>query len=258
MSTTTETPTISIHMCTYNRAHFIKQAIDSVLSQTFTDFELLILDDASTDNTKEVILPYLTDPRIRYITNEHNLGITKNRNKALSLSRGTYIAVLDSDDYWIDIHKLQKQIDFIKTHSEYTLVGTYIHIVNNTNTIIKKISYPTSHFFIKQLLLIKNLFAHSSVMYRKDVVVSLGGYDESLAIWEDYDLWLKIGLTHKFANIQEYTTAYRKHSNQSNSYNIQIGKDAQKYIIEKYKKSYKGYICAKILNVLRNIKNNGK
>lgn len=251
-------PTVSIHMCTYNREHFIQQAIDSVLAQTYTDFELLILDDASTDNTKEVVLPYLIDTRIRYITNEYNLGITKNRNKALSLSQGKYIAVLDSDDYWIDTKKIQKQIDFLEKHNDYALVGTYMNIVDNTNHLIKKVSYPTSHFLIKQLLLIKNMFAHSSVMYRKDIIISLGGYDESLAIWEDYDLWLKIGLTYKYSNISEYTTAYRKHDNQSNSHKIQIGRDAQKHIIEKYKKTYNGYICAKILNTLRNIKNYGK
>jgi glycosyltransferase involved in cell wall biosynthesis len=248
-------PQLTIHMLTYNRAHFIKQAIDSVLSQTFQDFELLILDDASTDNTSELIQPYLIDSRIKYIKNEQNLGITKNRNKALSLSQGEYIAVLDSDDYWTDNNKLQKQINFLNKDNDHVLVGTNIIIVDENNNLIKKVKYPSSNFTIKKLLLIKNLFCHSSVIYRKKEILDLGCYDENLSIWEDYDLWLKIGLKYKFANLNIFTTAYRRHGNQSNSEKKQIGRDAQIYIINKYKKDYNGYMVAKIVNKLRNLLN---
>lgn len=248
-------PKITIQICTYNRAHFIKQAIDSALSQTFKDFEILIMDDKSTDNTAEIIQPYLNDSRIKYIQNEKNLGITKNRNKALSLSQGEYIAVLDSDDYWTDNTKLQKQVDFLDKNSDYILVGTKIIIVDENNNLIKKVNYPVNNFIIKKLLLIKNLFCHSSVMYRKKEIIDLGSYDENLRIWEDYDLWLKIGLKYKFANLNIYTTAYRKHSNQSNSDKKNIGREAQAYIINKYKKGYNGYTLAKLVDKLRNLLN---
>jgi len=241
-------------MCTYNRAHFITQAIDSVLSQTFTDWELIILDDCSTDNTKEIIQKYLTDPRIKYIENEINLGITKNRNKALSLSHGEYIAVLDSDDYWTNNNKLSLQNEFLDLNKNYTLVGTNMIIVDEQGQVIKKVKYPSNNFFIKNLLLLKNLFCHSSVLYRKQDILNLGSYDENLPIWEDYDLWLKLGLKHKFANLYQQTTAYRKHTGQSNTEKIKIGQDAQKQIIEKYKETYNGYILAKIIDKLRNIK----
>ncbi|MBC7766807.1 glycosyltransferase [Arenimonas sp.] len=239
-------------MCTYNRAHFIKQAIDSVLSQTFQDWELLIVDDCSTDNTKKIISTY-SDDRIRYIQNPENLGITENRNKALSLSTGEYVAVLDSDDYWIDTNKLSLQNDFLDQNNNYALIGSNMIIVDEQGKTIKKVTYPYVNFLIKNLLLMKNLFCHSSVLYRKQEILNLGGYDVTLPIWEDYDMWLKIGLKYKLANLSQYTTAYRKHTNQSNSIKIKIGKDTQKFIIEKYKKSYLGYNFSKTLNTLRNI-----
>lgn len=243
-------------MCTYNRAHYIAQAIDSVLSQTFTDFELLILDDTSTDNTEQILQPYLTDPRVKYIQNKTNLGITKNRNKALSLSNGKYIAVLDSDDYWTDNNKLALQKEFLDTNPDYTLIGTNMTVVDESNNILKKIKYLSNNFGIKKLLLLKNFFCHSSVMYKKQEIIDLGSYDESLPIWEDYDLWLKIGIKYKFANLYQNTTAYRRHNNQSNAEKIKIGQDTQKLIIERYKNQYSFYTLAKIINKLRNIKSN--
>lgn len=251
-------PKLTIHMCTYNRAHTIQQAIDSVLEQTYTDWELLILDDASTDTTQEIVSTYISDNRIKYIRNENNLGITRNRNKALSLSLGEYIAVLDSDDYWIDTTKLEQQVNFLDTTRTHALVGTYMHVVDDQGTLVKKVSYPRSNSYIHNTLLLKNMFCHSSVMYRKDVVVRLGGYDESLAIWEDYDLWLRIGLQSAYANLPLYTTAYRIHAHQSNSQKIQLGKNTQVTIIKKYRKKYPGYSIARILNILRNIKSYAK
>jgi len=244
-------PQVSIHMCTYNRAHFIPQAIDSVLSQTFQDWELLILDDQSTDNSEEVISQY-KDSRIRYIKNPENLGITKNRNKALSLSTGKYVAVLDSDDYWTDNTKLAKQVDFLNSHPDYTLVGTNMTIINENGLVIKKVNYPTHNFVLKNLLLLKNFFCHSTVLYRKQVVLDLGSYDESLPIWEDYDLWLKIGLKHKFANLDINGANYRQHASQSNTEKKIIGQQAQATIINRYKNSYNGYIFAKLIDTLRN------
>jgi glycosyltransferase involved in cell wall biosynthesis len=236
-------PKLSIQICTYNRANLITKAIDSVLSQTFQDFEILILDDASSDNTEEIIKPFLSDSRIRYIKNSQNLGITKNRNNGITLSSGEYIAVLDSDDYWIDNNK------------DYALVGTNMIIVDEANKELKKVCYPTKNFVIKKTLLIKNMFSHSSVMYRKNEIISLGSYDAKISIWEDYDLWLRIGLKYKFANLNIFATAYKKHSAQSNTGIIKVGLDTQKIIIERYKKMYTGYRVAKFINKLREKRN---
>src|SRR5574344_2461092 len=118
---------ISIIICTYNRADLLPKAIASVLSQSYQDFELIIIDDASTDNTKDVIP---NDDRIKYYKNEVNLGISKSRNLGVSLSCGQYIAMLDSDDYWLDNNKLQKQLEVINQDSKIGLVGTGIILVD--------------------------------------------------------------------------------------------------------------------------------
>lgn len=111
---------ISIIMPTYNCARFIAKSIESVLAQTYTDWELLIVDDCSTDNTISVVQPYLRDTRIHYFTLEHNSGAAIARNKALREAKGQYIAFLDSDDLWLP-EKLQKQIDFMETnHYDFT------------------------------------------------------------------------------------------------------------------------------------------
>jgi glycosyltransferase involved in cell wall biosynthesis len=239
-------------MCTYNRADFIKEAVDSVLAQTYTDWELLILDDASTDDTERVLLPYLADPRIRYIKNDHNLGITKNRNKALALANGEYIAVLDSDDYWVNTGKLAEQVEFLDSHPDYAVVGTNIIIISKKNNSYRPFPYPWSNFLIQHSLLFKNQFCHSAVVYRKNAIIELGSYDENLPIWEEYDLWLRVGQRYKLKNLCMYGTAYRLHNDQISSQRIKIGKDTQIHLIEKYRRSYHGYTIALLLNKLRN------
>lgn len=244
-------PKVSIQMCTYNRAHFIKQAIQSVLSQTFSNWELLIIDDASTDNTKEVVASCPPDTRIKYVENESNLGITKNRNKCLNLSQGEYIAVLDSDDYWLDRTKLEKQVEFLDKNPSYALVGTNMQIVDENNNIIRRAFYQRDDALIKSGILTKNQFCHSSVLYRKKIVKELGGYDESLVIWEDYDLWLRIGINSKFDNLSLISTAYRKHENQSDSKKRKESLKFLSEIIEKYKDDYPNYFIARLVQFLR-------
>ncbi|MES2986075.1 MAG: glycosyltransferase family 2 protein [Patescibacteria group bacterium] len=252
------TPKISIHMCTFNRAHFIAQAIDSVLKQSYQAWELLILDDCSTDNTRDIVQPYLRDSRIIYIKNDHNLGITPNRNKALSLSTGTYIAVLDSDDFWIDAGKLADQVKFLETHKDHVLVGTNMIIVSEQGKMLKKTHYPTSDYVIKMFLLLKNFFCHSSIMYRKQEIMIAGGYNQLLAIWEDYDLWLKLGRKYKLANLPSHATAYRKHNNQSNSDKVHVGLLTQSHIINSYKDTYPGFEIATLVHKFRSRKSHGK
>ncbi len=253
-------PKVTVQICTYNRENFIKQAIDSVLSQSFTDFEIIITDDCSTDNTEKVVNSY-TDKRIKYIKNETNLGIAKNRNKSLKMSNGEYIAVLDSDDYWIDKDKLKKQVEFLDLYKDYVLIGTYMNIVDKNNVLIKKTKYINKYFFnynfiLKKLLLIKNFFCHSSVMYRKKEVYNIGSYDENLPIsWEDYDLWLKLGLKYKIANLNRVSVNYRIHESQSDANKKEIVKKTDYFILDKYKKLYPFYFLAKLRYKIREILN---
>ena len=122
---------ISIIILTYNRAGFISEAIKSALEQSFSDWELIIIDDASQDNTREIAEDYAKkDSRIKYFRNDEHLRISKSRNKALGLARGEYVAVLDSDDVWSDRDKLKKQYEFLERNKDYVLVGGGVIVID--------------------------------------------------------------------------------------------------------------------------------
>ena len=206
-------PQISVIMITRNRAHFIAAAIESVLRQSFSDWELLILDDDSTDGTDEIVKRFAdADKRIQYVKNNSVRGISASRNDGLEKAQGEYIAVLDSDDVWTDMGKLQKQFDFLTNNPDYTLIGSNIKIVNEKGSFIKNTDFTTEDIDIRAKILIFNQIAHSTVLYRKDTAEKIGGYDKGLSCVEDLDLFLRLGSIGKMKNLKEITTAYTKHS----------------------------------------------
>ncbi len=245
-------PKISIIIITYNREEFIKEAIDSVLFQSFKDWQLIIIDDGSDDKTKELVKEYLNiGLNIKYVRNEKRLGISRARNLALSMCESKYIAVLDSDDLWCDSEKLQKQIDFLEKNKEYALVGTNAIFINNRGVFIKKSNVKLADYNIRKSILIRNQFFHSSVIFRNNIFKILRGYDESLKIGEDYDLFLRIGNKHKFANIKDCCIKYRVHNNSiCVSDRICASRDTQN-IIKKYRTYYPNYFFAFIKSYLR-------
>ena len=206
-------PKISVTICTYNRANFLLKAIESVLAQTFTDYEIIIVDDASTDNTETLVEPYLASHKnILYVKNPVNLGISKTRNIALSHAHGEYIAVLDSDDTWTDTNKLQKQFDFLEQNKDYVLIGSNIQIVDEHGVKIQDTTFPTEDTLIRATILKSNPIPHSTVLYRKTLAEKVGRYSEKLSCVEDLDLFLRLGLLGKVKNLAEITTAYTRHS----------------------------------------------
>lgn len=205
-------PKISIIICTYNREDFIKRAIESALSQSFSDFEIIIMDDASSDNTERIVRDLIqNNTRIKYVRNDVNLGISRNRNKGATLAKGQYIAILDSDDMWGDREKLQKQFNFLENNSDYVLVGSNIEVVDENENLIKETDFATEDTIIRGKILKTNQIPHSSVMYRKSAFEKAGGYNESLSCDEDLDLFLRLGLLGRMKNLREITTSYTKH-----------------------------------------------
>ena len=205
-------PKVSVITVTYNREAFIREAIDSIRAQSFTDWELIVVDDASTDNTRQIVDMYIaTDTRIRYYRNEKNLGIAKTRNKGLELARGQYIAPLDSDDIWLDANKLKKQVEFLDINKDYCMLGGGIMRIDAESKPIQKILYPVYDSLIRKIILQFNPFPQSTLLYRKDVALACGGYSENYKICDDYDLWLKMGLKSKFTNIPQVLAGYRIH-----------------------------------------------
>ena len=245
-------PKVSIVICTYNRAHLIEKAIGSILTQTFSDWELLIIDDASKDNTEEVVKKYYQDDkRISYIRQPQNVGIARNRNTGIELSKGEYIAVLDSDDEWIDTNKLQKQIDFLESNKDHALIGTNIIIVDENGNKISQTNYDTKDSDIRNKILLVDQTAQSSVVYRKQIAVECGGYDGKYEIADDYDLWFKIGLKHQMANLPEITVKYLEHSNGISKAKRLKHATEHKKVIEVYKKDYPNYYPALLKAYLR-------
>jgi glycosyltransferase involved in cell wall biosynthesis len=248
-------PKVSVIIITYNRAGLLVKAITSVLSQSYSNFELIIIDDASIDNTKELVVGLMKqDQRIKYFKNEVNLDIAKSRNRGVSLAGGEYIAMLDSDDYWLDNNKLSKQVVYLENNLEVGLVGTAIRCENEKGLVIKEDIFATDDAKIRSLMLWKNQVAQSSVLFRKLSYIKAGGYDETLNIGEDYDLWLKIGRDFKLANLTDVTVAYLIHSKgrtKEQKFKTIIATDK---IVKRYKKKYPGYFKARIKSILRLLK----
>lgn len=203
------TPLVSVVLPVYNGEKYLNEAIDSILNQTFTDFEFIILNDGSTDETEEIILSY-ADPRIRYVKNETNLQIVKTLNKGISLAKGKYIARTDADDFSLP-HRLAIQLKYMQSHPEVIVCGSYIQIYEQPKRIWK---VPVQDEAIKAMLLFESCLLHPTVIFTKDMALN-NKYRSSFLGAEDYDLWERLSEdsnTH-FANIPEVLLLYRLHPN---------------------------------------------
>lgn len=201
---------ISIILPTYNRARLLARAAQSILSQSFPEFELIVINDASTDGTKAYLDDLAQkDPRVHPIHNAKNNypDISKNLNEGLRISRGKYIARLDDDDYWCDNDKLRKQVDFMESHLEYVVCGGGTIVIDNNGNERFRYFKPETDESIRKRALFANPFTHSTVMFRRDVALAVGGYG-NFKNAEDWDLWLRMGTKGKFYNFQEYFVRY--------------------------------------------------
>jgi len=210
-------PLISVIMPVYNGEKYLREAIESILNQTYTDFEFIILNDGSTDTTEEIILSY-DDPRMVYVKNEKNLQIVKTLNKGIALAKGKYVARMDADDLSFP-ERFEVQIKFLEKNKDIDICGTYIKFFGKKYGIQK---YPTSHEEIKVNLLFNAALAHPSVMARRSFFIE-NAYEENYNKAEDYALWVKTIDKYRFANIPSVLLAYRNHEYQTDK-NYQVGK----------------------------------
>jgi glycosyltransferase involved in cell wall biosynthesis len=190
-------------MPVYNGGQFLKKALDGLDRQSFKDFEILIIDDGSTDNTSE-ILSTVIDPRVRIIHKEHE-GLTEALNIGLEQARGDYIARQDVDDY-PKKKRLEKQYSYLKKNPDIILIGSNYHYSDLNFKILDTVRMPATDLEIKWYGIFQNPFAHSSVMFRKDIIQQNGGYSTDLnALYvEDYELWIRLMRKNfQFSNLQE-------------------------------------------------------
>ena len=233
---------VSVVIITYNRARFLPEAIESVLDQSFINWEMIVVDDASTDNTKEVVEKYcIRNSRIKYYRNLENLKISRSRNRGMKLAAGKYVAVLDSDDVWCDKEKIAMQYSFLESHPDHILVGGGVIVADEHGVEIKRYIDPTGDEDLRKMILVRNPFAQSSVMYHREEVLALGGYDNTLNGIEDYDLWLRIGSHAKFANIDKYVLKYRVHGDNISMTDRLRLMGSNLSLVKKYKNNFPAY-----------------
>ena len=211
-------PKISIILPVYDGAIYIIDTINSILNQTMTEFELIIINDASKDNSKEIILSFI-DSRIIYIENQKNLGQIASVNQGIQLSKTEFIARIDQDDIFLK-EKLKIQYEYIKNNKDISVVGTWAAIIDKDSKIQNYISSPIHHNRMVNTLLNSNPLFHPSVLIRKNIILEMGMYNPRYKYTEDYNLWCGLVLSgHKIANIPEYLLHYRVHNNQSSQKN---------------------------------------
>lgn len=221
-----DSPKVSVIMPVYNAEFYLSEAIDSILNQSFKDFEFIIIDDGSVDKSLTIIKSY-KDARIKIVTNEQNMGIVDSLNKALNISKGTYIARMDADDV---CHKdrLLIQVRFMDNNQDIGCCGSFIQILN-TNKIVKHEPNPDK---LHSKLLFESDISHPAAMIRKSVLIENNiKYNRFYEHAEDYRLWCEIAAKSKVANIDKVLLYYRLHSKSVSHMHI----DAQKksaYLIQ--------------------------
>ena len=242
-------PKISILIATRDRAHLIGRAIESVLKQTFTDWEIIVADDASTDNTREIIDKLaMTNSKIKYLNSNTNVGIARISNKALREAKGEYIAILDDDDYWSDSDKLKKQVEFLEKNQEYIGVGGGVIVVDKNNKELFRYLKPETDDQIRKKMLFDNPMANSATLFRRSVAEKVGLYDESLRYSADRDFWLKIGLIGKLYNFPEYFTYYLMAGQNTSIVKMRDHLNSSLRAMRRYKNQYPYYRLALIFN----------
>lgn len=199
-------PRISVIMSVYNSAPFLREAVESILNQTYTNFEFLITDDNSNDESLSILESY-DDDRIIIIRNNFNIGLTKNLNKLIRLAKGEFIARMDADDISLPM-RFDKQIEFFQENHDIVLCGTQICDLGTK----KKSDYPTNPDEIKFDLLWTNPIAHPTVMWRRQYFKKTNMlYDENYKSAQDYELWSRVAVLGRIANLKEILLLQRKH-----------------------------------------------
>lgn len=221
-------PLISVMMAAYNAQDYIGEAIESVLNQTIANWELIIVNDGSTDKTKEIVTQF-SDVRIRYFENDRNMGLAYTRNRLMQLARGDYLAVLDSDDR-ARPRRLELESDFLGAHPDVGLVGGGIRMMNEQGAYTggKWIFHDPCHR-VPIILIFNNSFAHSTVMMRKEAV-PVDGYRAEYPPAEDYDLWIRISQNWRVCNLRRILADYRVHSANTSFNNLSRQIEAERQI----------------------------
>ena len=213
MSQTAQVPLVSVIMPVYNAERYVAEAIESILSQTYTNLELIVLDDNSTDNSISIINRF-QDERIKLIKIEKNGGIAATLNRGLAASKGKYIARMDADDIALP-HRLMTQIQFLEDHPAVDFIGSCATVIDEDGKKIgREIGIPASFEYHRLLLLFVCKIIHPSILFRSKIMEKVE-YKLGLGASEDYELWTRLFKKHRFHHLSASLLLYRIHTNNS-------------------------------------------
>ncbi|RXJ02255.1 glycosyltransferase [Anaerobacillus alkaliphilus] len=249
-------PKITVLMSVYNEEKYLRESIESILNQTYSDFEFLIFDDASNDGSKAILKEYQKkDSRINLVLNETNRGLSYNLAEGVLISKGNWIARMDADDIAFK-NRLELQLDYIKNNPEIDVLGSYVLDINEKGNEIELRKLPTSHKEIKSLIWTCP-FIHPSVMFRRDAIIKAGSYNRNLRRRQDYDLWFRCCAAHlKFANMDTPIIYYRCTNEyfRKNDFKVQVNQAIMGYkgarLVEASPVAYLGITVAFLKGIL--------
>jgi GT2 family glycosyltransferase len=207
------TPKVSVLMSVLNGREFLRPAVESILAQTFGDFEFIIIDNASTDDTPTILDSYL-DQRIVRLRNDRVLSLTQSLNKGLTIARGEYVARLDADDIAAP-ERLSRQADFLARNPDVLLVGSSARVIDERGQARGAINPPTARADIYNALAYSNPIVHSAAMFRREAAAALGGYPDAYVYAQDMALWLRLAQRGALGMVAEPLVDLREHSRQA-------------------------------------------
>jgi glycosyltransferase involved in cell wall biosynthesis len=208
------TPTVSVVIATYNYGRYLAGALRSVLAQTFTDYEILVIDDGSTDDTPHVVKPFLGDPRVSYRRTDH-VGQPGAKNAGIRAAQGRFIAFLDADDLWLP-NKLARQVELLQRDSALGVVHARRRLIDADSWELEYTQPALPRGNVLEAVYLNNFVCFSSVVVRREVFERVGLFDERLPVAIDYDLWLRVAPLFRFDHTDEPLVMYRTgHANLS-------------------------------------------
>lgn len=238
-------PKVSVIIPCYNGERFIKNTLESVLMQTYDNFEILFVDDGSTDKTKEVISSF-SDSRLKYFY-QNNKGVSEARNYGIKLSSGEYIALLDTDDLW-DAEKLESQVRRITEDKSSFFVYSNYCIIDENNAVTEEVKLGKVTDALRSLLLKGNVIGPpSGVLVKREIFRKAGGFDPCLSVAADWDMWIRIASKYPLTHLEEVLFKYRRHSN-----NMHLNLTAMEHDVGKiFDKFFRSLCAGDALNKIR-------
>lgn len=233
-------PKVSVLLSNYNGEKFVAEAIESILKQTYRDFELIVIDDGSKDGSVAIIQQLVAkDPRIVFIQNEENLSLPVALNIGLQRARGEYVVRMDSDDV-ASPQRIETLVAFMENpqHENIAVCGSYCELIDESGKVIGIKKFPRQDKDIRSALWYRNPIQHSTAIIRKRCLDDLGGYNVTFPQSQDYELWFRIGQKYQLHNLEEVLMRYRVHGEnaiiQKQKNMIQLALRARKMAVHDY------------------------